>query len=301
MKQVEERHGVVTSADLIAIGLTTGQVAHLVTSGRIERVGHGRYRIAGTPRTFAAEAAAALRDFAPEGLVWLGFDTAARIWTVPVIGGADAIEVVRPYGTNGSRHGVIVHRTTLLPAHHLTTRYGLPLTSASRTLFDVGRRAGHRQLARAVRHAVYDDEIDCSIASLYQVLYDLGGRGRPGTRRMRAVLDEWHVGEPPTESVLDEIGRALLRDVPGIRWQVQISDAAGYIRRVDAVVDRAGLVIEFDGRGHDEPDQRALDLDGDRRLAALGYVVRRLRWDDVTRRGDMVHAEILHVVARAAS
>ncbi|HEX7136153.1 MAG TPA: hypothetical protein VF228_26465, partial [Iamia sp.] len=180
-------------------------------------------------------------------------------------------------------------------------RNGIPLTTPSRTLFDLARTTEPNRLARAVKRAVHTDSIPCSIASLYRVLYDLGGRGRPGTRRMRQVLDEWDEGEPGTESELDEIGRALLHSVPGIRWQVEISDDEGYIRRVDGIVDPIDLVLEFDSRFHDDPAQRALDADGDRRLLRLGLLTRRYRWRDLTRRGDLTLAELERLVLLATA
>ena len=180
---------------------------------------------------------------------------------------------------------------------------GVPVTTPSRTIFDLARSTPPARLARVVKQAVHADGIPCSIASLYRVLYDLGGQGRPGTRRMRRVLDAWDLGEPATESELDEIGRALMARIPDVRWQVEISDERGYIRRVDGLIDRIGVVLEFDSRFHDDPAQRSLDIEGDRRLLRLGLVTRRDRWADLTRRGDLTLAELerLLVAARAAA
>ena len=101
--------------------------------------------------------------------------------------------------------------------------------------------------------------------------------------------------------MLDDVGRALLRRVPGIEWQVEMSDERGYIRRVDGLVRRAGLVVELDSRFHDDPAQRALDVEGDRRLEAMGFLTKRYRWRHITRGSDATLAEVLDVVRAAVA
>ncbi len=299
MRDVEARHGVVTFADLQAIGLSPSQVVRMCEKGRIERVHHGVYRVRGAPRSFEAEAAAAVQQAGDDGTSWLGCYTAARLWTIPVHGRERGIEIIRPTALSAARAGVRVRRSTLILPHHVTRLRALPITTPSRTLFDVARTTGPMQLARGVRYAIHSDAVPCSLLSLYRVLYDLGGRGRPGTRRMRQVLDAWPTDEPETESEVDEVGRALLRVVPGIEWQVEMSDERGYIRRLDGLVRRARVNVEFDSRFHDDPAQRALDDDNDRRLRAMGIVTVRFRKPDLTRRGDLTLAEVLRLTSSA--
>lgn len=301
MREVERRHGVVTYSDLIACGLSRGQISHLARSGRIVRRHRGVYRMAGAPPSLESQVASALAELHDDGAAWASHHTAARLWGIPVHGRDPRIEVTRPYGLGAARGGIVVHRSTLVPDHHVTRLRRLDITTPSRTLFDLARTTGARALARAVREAVHDDGLACSIASLYRVMYDLGGRGRPGSRRMREVLDAWDVEEPVSESVLDDLGRALLRRVPGIEWQVEMSDAQGYIRRVDGLVRGARLVIELDSRFHDDPQQAALDREDDRRLAAIGFVVLRFRWRDITRLGEETLAQVLEAVRAVAA
>lgn len=301
MDRVEANDGTVTHDELLMAGVSREQLKRLRASGRIVPLHRGVFRIAGAPDSYDAQVRAAMRHFLDEGLAWAAFFTAARLWGLGLEGPDPRIELLRPWGTNSTRAGVLVRRSRLILPHHVTFVRGIPVATPSRTLMDLARLVGPARLARAVTVAITDTTVPCSLASLWVVLYDLGGRGRPGTRRMRADLEARDVDEPPTESVLDEIGRALLRCVPGIRWQVEISDERGYIRRVDALVPDARLVIELDSKYHDDPVQRDLDAHNDRRLAAMGYRTRRFRWDDVTRRGDLTLAEVLDAVDRAAA
>ena len=296
MREVEARHGVVTYADLVAFGMSPSQVSRLCERGRLERLHRGTYRVTGAPRTLEAEAAGAIQQVGDDDTTWLGFFTSTRLWGVPVYGRERRIELIRPVALSAARAGIVVHRSTYVPEHHVTVLRGLPITTPSRTLFDLARIVGPKQLARGVRHAIHSDDIPCTLLSLYRVLYDLGGRGRPGTRRMRQVLDGWSADEPATESEVDEVGRALLRLVPGIEWQVEVSDERGYVRRLDGFVRSARLNIEFDSRFHDDPVQRALDDDNDRRLEAMGILTVRFRKPDLTRRGDLTVAEVLRLV-----
>ena len=138
----------------------------------------------------------------------------------------------------------------------------------------------------------------CTIGALHRVVEDLGGRGRPGTAAMRAVLLDRGRTYVPTESELDLLGRAVVAPIEGIEWQVELSDERGYIRRVDGLHRAAGLVIEWDGAEfHDRPDQRRLDAEGDERLRRLGLEVVRFRWADVTLRP----AEVRRSVAERTS
>lgn len=301
MGRVEAQHGTVTYDELLMAGASPAQITRLRRSGRLVHIHRGVYRVAGAPPSFESQVRAAMRHLLDDGLAWAAFFTAARLWGLGLDGPDPRIEVLRPYGTSAARAGILVRRSRLILPHHVTWRGGLPLTTPSRSLMDLARFVGLARLGRAVTGALNDDAIPCSLASLWIVLYDLGGRGRPGTRRMRTTLEGRDEDEPPSESVLDDVGRALLRVVPGIRWQVEMSDERGYIRRVDALVPAARLVIELDSRYHDDPLQRALDDDGDRRLRDMGFATRRLRWPDLTRRGDLTLAEVLDRVALAAA
>lgn len=291
MRKAEAAHGVVTLDELLAHGCSPSRLERLVDTGRLVRVARGTYRVAGAPDTFKAEAAAVVESF--DGDAWAARHSAGRLWDLGLWGRDRQIEVVRPYGLSGTRAGVTVHRSRRLDDHHLAMAHGIPITSPARTLFDLAATTGPNRLARGVSTALHRDDVPCTLGGLYRVLYDLGGRGRPGTRRMREVLDRYDPDEPATESELDVLGRALLAGVPGMEWQVEMSDDQGYIRRVDGLLREAKVVIELDGSQHDLPPQRDLDCIGDARLARLGLEVKRYKWVDITRGGEEVRTELM--------
>lgn len=297
MHKAEATHGVVTFDELVAHGCSPARVKRMVESGQLVHVARSAYRVAGAPGTFTSRVAAVVESFGDH--TWGARHTASRLWDLGLWGADQHIEVLRPYGLSATRAGVTVHRTRRLDAHHLAVVHGVPVTTPARTIFDLAASTGPNRLSRAVSTALHRDEVPCSIGALYRVLYDLGGRGRPGTRRMRQVLDRYDPGEPETESELDVLGRALLGHLPGIEWQVQMSDDQGYIRRVDGLLSDPRVVVELDGAQHRLPPQRELDRIGDERLEAQGFEVKRYEWADITRGGDAVVAELTDLIARS--
>jgi hypothetical protein len=293
MNLVTNQHGVVTRAELATADLSTRQIDHLTALGRLVAAGHGAYRVAGAPDTFEARVLAAV--LATDGEVWASHRTAARLWGIRVQGGEQPIELTRPNGLSAARRGVRVHRSTLLPAGHLTAIGLIPVTRPERTMFDLARSMSPMLLDRTVEEVLRARL--CTIGALHRVLAELGGRGRPGTRRMRAVLESRDTDYVPTASELEAIGRAVFGSVPGIEWEAAIADEQGYIRRVDGLVRSARLVIEFDGeRFHGQPSDVTRDTAGDARLVAAGFVVLRFGWIDVTRRPESVRATVDRLV-----
>lgn len=294
MQKAEATHAVVTRTELVTAGLSPDQIDRWRTLGRLVDLAPGAYRMGGSPPTFEARVIAAIASF--DDGAWASHITADRLWDLAVANREDVIHLTRPTALSAQRTGLHIHRSTLLPAHHLTTVRGIPVTSPARTIFDLARTIGPHRLDRAIERAT--QRRLCTVAAVYQVLYDLGGRGRPGTRRLRGVLEGWDASEPATESELDVVGRALLGRIPGIVWQVPLSDDRGYIRRVDGLLPAVSLVIEFDGAAfHSSPTARAHDDENDRRLVRLGYQVRRFTWSDLTRRADITLAEMERLAA----
>lgn len=291
--RASSRHGVVSYDEVLAAGFSKGQVETMVRCGRLVPIGPSAWRIGGVPDSLEARVLGVLLGL--EGDAWASHRTAGRLGGIRVHGPADVIDITRPYGASARRGSVHIHRSTLVPAHHVTTVRGVPVTTVPRTLFDLARRTGPRGLDRMVEEALRDRL--CTVGSLHRVLAELGGRGRPGTRKMRAALESRDVDYIPTSSELTAVGRAVVADVPGIEWEVPMSDERGFIRQVDALVRHARVVVEFDGaRFHGQPSDVASDAEGDARLTAAGYVVERCTWTALTRRPEATRAVIDRLV-----
>lgn len=291
--RAEQRHGVVSLRDALAAGHSKGQVETMVRQGRLVPIGSSAWRLAGVPDSLEARVLGVVLGL--DGDVWASHRTAARLWRLRVHGPAGVIDITRPYGASAKRGSVHTHRSTFVPEHHVTTVRGVPVTTVPRTLFDLARHTGPRLLDRAIEEALRARL--CTIGGLHRVLAELGGRGRPGTRKMRAALGSRDVDYVPTSSELTAVGRAVMASVPGIEWEVPMSDERGYIRQVDALVRHARVVLEFDGdRFHGQPSDVTSDAEGDARLTATGHVVQRCGWIALTRRPDTTRALVDRLV-----
>lgn len=279
----ERRHGVVFASDLEECGASLTQVRDWHASGRLVSYGYGAYRIGGAPSSFEARVLAAIAPV--PGLTWASHHTAATLLGLGFVGRADVIEVTRPTPLSAVRSAAKVHRSTRIPSHHQTVVRGIPCLTASRTIFDLARTRPAKVLVSVMDRGLLNGS--CTVGSVWRVFHDLGGRGRPGTRRMREVLDIVGTDYVAPASELEAIGMAMLQGL-GFEWQVEFSDERGYIRRVDGLHRASGLVVEFDGPQHRREPQRSLDMDGDARLSSLGLSVLRLEWNDVT--SDSAHA-----------
>lgn len=275
--RAERRHGVVAIADLVRAGATRNQIKRWVDNDRLVSCGYGTFRVAGAPASYDGSVLAAIEEF--PGETWASHRTAGRLHGLPVSVPPGLVEVTRPVDLSAQRSAAVVHRSSRIPDHHRVVVRGIPCLSVSRTVFDLARTVPVPVLRRVVDRGLIGQM--CTIGSLWQVLYDVGGRGRPGTRRMREVLEAMGEGYVPPASQLEAVGMALL-DGRGFEWQVELSDERGYIRRVDGLHRSRRLVVEFDGPQHQREPQRSHDTDGDRRLEALGLEVLRLDWSDVT-------------------
>ncbi|MEZ5204563.1 MAG: type IV toxin-antitoxin system AbiEi family antitoxin domain-containing protein [Acidimicrobiales bacterium] len=291
--RAERRHGLLTSEDLAAAGIDRREVQRWLRRGRLEVEGRGVFRIGGCPATTESRILAAI--LTAEVGSWASHLTAAWLHEQPGIGRPGRIEIMRLHSTSNQRTSACGTAPRTCPT---TTP---PSSGASRSPRSPARSStspvlGERGLDRAVEAAIRTSA--CTIGALHRVVEDLGGRGRPGTAAMRAVLLDRGRTYVPTESELDLLGRAVVAPIEGIEWQVELSDERGYIRRVDGLHRAAGLVIEWDGAEfHDRPDQRRLDAEGDERLRRLGLEVVRFGWADVTLRP----AEVRRSVAERAS
>lgn len=298
MRTVELHHGVVVRPDLLAAGISRRQIDGWLASGRLVAMSWGTYRVAGAPATFEGRVHAAVRLH--DGQTWVSHHTAARLWGIPVAGRRPDIELTRPVELSAGRSGALVHRSTHLPSHHLTSKGGIPVTTPARTLFDLARTTPDRAYDRAVEGALRHEL--CTVGALHQVVAELGGRGRPGTRRARAALEARDEGYVPTASELEAVGRAVLHGIPGLDWHVVKADRQGFIGEVDIVMESARTIFELDGRRfHDLRSVAVHDVARDRRLLDLGYVVRRLTWFDLTRRPEVIRAEVLRLALPRAA
>jgi len=147
------QHGVVSTAQLLAIGLTTSMIRRRVQGGRLHSVYRGVYAVGHTlvsQRGYWMAATLALGDSAV-----LSHLSAAMLWKLmPAETGFPHV-TVPGNGGRSQRSGIVIHRSPTLASRCCSMRNGIPVTSASRTITDLRRSQPLETVRRAIRQAEF--------------------------------------------------------------------------------------------------------------------------------------------------
>ena len=215
---------------------------------------------------------------------------AAWLWSRRrgIVAGCSAAALHGAHWVDAARPAEIIHHNRRPPANLVTwsdaiaadevaTIRGVPVTSAARTVLDLGCR-------RPPEHAVAD--IDAVLRATGVSVADvvrLADRypGRRGIRRARRALDLADGGaESPRETWL----RLLLvgSGRPRPRTQIRVRDEFGQVvARVDMGWEELRIAVEYDGDHHwTNRRQLARDIRRTEELRDLGWIVIRVVADD---------------------
>ncbi len=178
------------------------------------------------------------------------------------------------------RAGIQVHRVRALPGCEVTSVQAIPCTTVARTLVDVAEVLPRRDLERAVDQAEISGLFD--LGSLERTLRD--HPTRRGTVVLRALLDEYEVGENLTRSELEhrflEICERFGLPLPRVNVPLRLPHGGTAV--VDALWRRDGLVVETDGRAsHATSAAIERDRRRDAQLQLAGFRVVRFTWRQV--------------------
>lgn len=263
-----QQEDVIAARQLLAAGWNRAMVDHRVENDGWRQVHPGVYVLAQAPLSRRQRWIAAVLSapntflFGPSGGALWGF----RLWE------GTFETVVRP-GSGGPRRmgSLLVARSTTL-AGQTTTRDGIPVTTAPRTLIDLAPRLGTIQLGRGFREA-------CRLRTTTANGIAKALAGQRGTRLLADLCDRYasipyHRCRSDAESRALEVLRDAAVEAPLVNVRVGRNGP-----EADLVWRNRKLIIEIDGdQFHQFPDE-------DARKEAIwrnaGYTVRRLPSDDV--------------------
>lgn len=285
------QHGAFSASQLPSA--TPSTLRTRTSAGRWRRVRRGVFVIAGSPDTWEQRLWIRLLMAGPGAVV--GARSAGVLHQLRGLkpGALDIIqpEESAPYAKRNS-----LRRTNQLPKWQVTEARGFPVVTPERALFDIAglatiyrRRAmlpyvSEYEVARLVDNAITQKLI--TVRSMRHVHLALAGRGRPGSRLMREILDERGAGHVPTESELEDAFIRLVKDfdLPSPRRQVTLGPASGAIGRVDFYYAEARLVVEADSHAfHSQRTQVLADHRRDMEFLANGWQVLRVDWQQLTK------------------
>lgn len=276
-------------------GIAAGLTSTVLQGRRFRHLLHEVYVVADVPVTHDLRCAAA-RLAVPTGVI--SHASATLTLGLPLALGEP--QPGRPYVTVPTElpvpqiSGLVIH-TLRLPAEHVVSVAGLPVTCAARTFLD---RAGRLSLEDLV--AMGDLAVRRGLATVDDLrALAIWARGRRGVVRAREATN---LIDPAARNPLETRLRLVLvlGGLPSPECNAPVFDEAGqWLAEADLLYRRYKLILEFDGRVHLDNRQRVADLRRRNLLTAAGYTVLSYSADDVLRRPDHVLASVTSALRAA--
>ncbi len=276
------RHGVVTTADLLAAGLGRGAIARRVADGRLRPLYRGVFLVGPLKGPMTDEMAAALA--CGEAAV-VSHHAAAAIWGFrPAWHGPIDITTTRQLRP---RQGIRIHRARRLDPRDSTQRDGVPLTTPTRTLLDLAAHIDARALTRAIEEA----EVQRLTTRTELAALNARSSGRHGAKALGATIGGAHEPRMTRSEAEAELPRLIrAARLPQPETNVRI---AGY--EVDFLWRAQRLVVEVDGFAyHHTREAFERDRRKDADLQARGLRTTRVTYRQIA---DESHALIANLAA----
>jgi len=287
--------GVVSLAQLRALGFSQDAVERRARLGRLRRVHRGVYAVGGATLPREGRWLAAVLACG-DGAV-LSHVSAAAHWNL-LNYDAPRPEVTAPASRRGVP-GIRLHRSRSLDAQDTTTHQGIAVTTVHRTLLDIAAPVPdhhlERALAQAERLQLYDHTaITDAIAR---------ANGHRGTKRLASAIKSdpaWTRGE--LEARMRKLARKHGLPRPECNASLDAPDHPGL--EADFYFPAHRLVIETDGWDtHRTRQAFEDDRAKDAALTAAGYTVMRFTWrqlrDDPQTVADRIRAGCCRAFASA--
>lgn len=282
-----KQHGIVTRADLLALGFRTKAIEHRIAKGRLHPLGWGVYAV-GLPQLTPRRRWMAAVLSCGEGAA-LSHRSAAALWGI----GKERpgkVDVSVRRRSHFRRSGMHVRCRAELPEADVVRRDGIPVTCPARTLLDLATEVGDRSLERSVNEADKRDLID---PEALRVALE-GYAGEPGVRRLRKLLNRhtFRLSDTDLEVLFRPIAESVGLPVPRTKAMVN-----GF--EVDFYWPELGLVVETDGlRYHRTPAAQARDGLRDQTHIAAGLLALRFTHYQVRYESAWVRTVLRKTVSR---
>lgn len=264
------QHGIVTRTQLTGAGISRDVIDHRVRIRRLQPLQRGVYLVGPVAPPHAREMAACLAC-GPDA--HLSHRSAGAVWGLLKQSRRAPVDVALP-GRRRRRPGIRTHRIRTLRDDEVTRRYGIPVTTPARTLYDLAGRLRPLALETAVADAL------ARRLTNEEELLEMVERqaGRRGVHRLKAALGR--TGPAFTRSRAEELFLALARRARIEDPQVNVTVGR---HEVDFYWPGARLAVEIDGRAFHASNR---DFERDRRrdaeLATHGIRVVRVTWEQLT-------------------
>ncbi len=285
------QHGIVSRAQLLALGHDPSFVGRELTAGRLHGIHLGVYAVGHLNLSREGRWMAAVLA-GGEGAL-LSHLSAALLWKM-IDRAPDLIHVLVPGASAHRRAGLLMHRTRHLPPEHRAEWNEIPVTSPHRTLLDLASILPTERLRYAVEAADKSGRLD--VPSLVALCDASAGRRGVGALRRLALEQRGaiHRTKSPPEALF--LRRCLARGLPEPLVNTRLH---GY--EVDFLWPDARLVVEIDSYTHHRSwAQRRRDLERDADLKVRGYEVIRFTRERLSDNEDAVFGQVQALLGMGA-
>ena len=207
--------------------------------------------------------------------------SAAALWEILPRDDDRPVDVTVTRGHPRNRPGIQIHRSRQLQ-HSLNA--GVPLTTPLRTLIDLARTAGTRELERAIEEAQVRNLVT-----------------RKDVERLRGRAGAAARGRDPSLT-RSEAERRLLRLIRAAQLPQPLTNIVVGRHEVDFLWPDERVIVEVDGFAfHGTRAAFERDRAKDRALQAAGYVVLRITWRQLVDEPEAVIAALAAALAHRRS
>lgn len=284
------QHGIVARCQLTAAGMRESTIGDWIEAGHLHGIHRGVYAVGHRLIAKEGEWLAAVLACG-EGAV-LSHGCAGQLQAMVARQERIALHVSLP--TRGRRKlpGIVVHRPRSLDPRDKTTRFRIPTTTATRTVWDLASTLPPLQTRRAFEQA---EKLNVLNRARLIQLSELSP-SRRGSALIRELLADRPLPLAETRSWLEELLLTICTDhhlpLPAVNVPL-----VGY--EVDFLWPRHRFVVEADGGQH-RGRQRDRDNERDIRLGRAGYLVRRYSSRAMGSEG-AIAAEIVEILSERRS
>lgn len=283
------QHGVLTHAQLVALGLTSEAIKHRIARGKLHPVYRGVFALGRPQLDRSGQQKAALLACATRSA--LSHSAGLEYWRLGLPQRRLEITVSPPRRV---RHpGLRVHQSRTLTAPEIITVDGIAVTDPLRTLIDMAPRWKNGEL---------DDTIErmsqMNLRSPERLLAQLERRASiPGTRLVRDALTRWTLSLTQTQLERRFLPIAKRAGLPEPQRQRHVNG-----HRVDFFFPQLGLVVEADSlRFHRTAARQTADLRRDQEHVAAGLIPVRYSHVQITYEPDHVERSLRQIAAKRAA
>jgi very-short-patch-repair endonuclease len=279
----------ITTAQARNAGMSAAAIARRVGAGRWLHVHPGVHRDALVPQSLEQSALAALLWAGTDAFV--GRQAAGALWRLDGLV-AEQVHLWTPRSLKSKL--VVVHRGTVA-VNDRRMLGPIALTSPARTLVDLAGVLDDEDLTAVVEDAIHRGLT--TPMSIARCLDALGGKGRPGSARLREILDDRGTQRPTMSRLEVKIWRTLCAKglTPVRQHLVKCGNTTYWI---DCAFPQWRIAVEgFGDKFHRSPRNRKRELKRLADLATMRWRVVPVTWDDIVDAADDVIARIITTLA----